>query len=173
LDNDGTLIFVFSVFRILNKERYTMAVKPIPDGYHALTPFLVCNGAAKTITFLKAAFGATDVMPPMILPDGTVKHAELKIGNSIVMLSEACPESPALPCMMYHYVTDVDAVFKKAVAAGGQVVKEPEDQFYGDRSGGIKDPSGNQWWIATHKEDLTPQEMERRAAEFMKKKVHA
>src|SRR5688572_5145676 len=118
-----------------------MAVKPIPDGYHSLTPFLVCKNAAKTIEFLKAAFGATEMMPPMTMPDGTVKHAELKVGNSIVMLSEACEkETPAMPTMLYHYVTDVDAVYKRAVQAGGKVIKEPMDQFYGDRSGGVTDP---------------------------------
>jgi PhnB protein len=150
-----------------------MAVKPIPDGYHSITPYVICKDAAKTIAFVKAAFGATDVMPPMTAPDGTVKHAELKVGDSIVMFSEGCPENPAMACMLYHYVTDVDSVFKKAVQAGGKVVKEPEDQFYGDRSGGVTDPSGNQWWIATHKEDLSMEEMNKRAAEFMKKKVHA
>jgi PhnB protein len=150
-----------------------MAVKPIPDGYHSITPYVICKDAAKTIAFVKAAFGATDVMPAMTLPDGTVKHAELKVGDSIVMFSEGCPDNPAKPCMLYHYVTDVDAVFKKAVQAGGKVVKEPEDQFYGDRSGGVTDPSGNQWWIATHKEDLSMEEINKRAAEFEKKKVHA
>ncbi len=151
-----------------------MAVKPIPDGYHSLTPFIVANDAAKLISFLKVAFGATDVMPPMTTPDGTIKHAELKIGDSVVMISEAnVKECPATTSCLYHYVTDVDAVYQRAVEAGGKSLREPADQFYGDRSGGITDPSGNQWWIATHKEDMAPEECEKRMQQFMKEKAHA
>jgi PhnB protein len=151
-----------------------MAVKPIPDGYGSLTPYMVMKGAAKTIEFLKAAFGATEIMPTMTLPDGTVKHAELKIGNSIIMISEAVEnQCQAMPCMMYHYVTDVDAAYKKAVAAGGKPIREPENQFYGDRSGGVTDPSGNQWWMATHVEDVSPAECEKRMHSMHKEKAHA
>jgi PhnB protein len=157
-----------------SKEIIPMAVKPIPDGYHSLTPFIVAKGADKLIAFLKSAFGATEAFPIMKGPDGSIKHAEMKVGNSIVMLSEAMgSECPAQPCMLYHYVTDVDAVYKQAVAAGGKAIKEPMDQFYGDRSGGVTDPCGNQWWIATHKEDVSPEECEKRMAQQMKEKAHA
>ena len=151
-----------------------MAVKHIPDGYHSITPYLVVKGAAETLDFLKKAFDATEVGPPMRLPDGTVSHAELKIGDSIFMLGEADPvKHPAMPTMLYLYVPDVDAAYKKAIAAGGKVVKEPMTQFYGDRSGGLLDPGGNQWWVATHVEDVSPEEMEKRAAQFYAEKAKA
>lgn len=147
-----------------------MAVKPIPDGYHSLTPYIVAKDVAKTIAFLKAAFGATELFPPLTTPDGTIKHAEVKIGDSVVMFCEAQQDCPAKACMLYHYVADVDAVYKRAIQAGGKSIREPEDQFYGDRSGGVIDPSGNEWWIGTHKEDLSGEEIARRAAEYHKQK---
>jgi len=148
-----------------------MAVKPIPDGYHTVTPYIVCNGAADVIRFVKEAFGATEQCPPMTGPDGTVHHAELKIGDSPIMLSEACGEQKAMPAMIYLYVEDVDKVYAQAIKAGGKTIKPVENQFYGDRSGGVSDNAGNQWWIGTHVEDVSPEELRKRAAEKHKEKV--
>jgi PhnB protein len=144
-----------------------MAVKPIPDGYHTVTPCLTVEGAAKLIDFLKAAFAAT-VKERVDMPDGSVAHAEVRIGDSIVMLGDAKPEWPAVRTNLYLYVPDVDAVFAAAIAAGATVVREVRDEFYGDRSGGVKDTWGNQWFIGTHKEDLTPEEIGRRMAGMKK-----
>jgi uncharacterized glyoxalase superfamily protein PhnB len=152
------------------KEDQTMAVKPIPDGYHSITPYLVVPDAPKTIAFLKQAFGATTLFEPMKRPDGTIGHAELKIGDSPLMLSEASEQCPATQAMIHLYVSYVDATYKKALAAGATSVMEVADQFYGDRSGGVKDPAGNSWYVATHKEDVAPQELAKRAAAFFKQK---
>jgi uncharacterized glyoxalase superfamily protein PhnB len=150
-----------------------MAVKPIPDGYHTVTPYLVVRGAAKTIDFLKKAFGAEYSFEPMLRPDGMIMHAELKIGDSRVMISDATDQHPAMQSMIHLYVPDVDAVYKRAVAAGGTSVTEPTDQFYGDRGGGVKDPAGNHWYVATHKEDVAPQELKKRAEAMFKQKGKA
>lgn len=152
------------------KEDQTMAVKPIPDGYHSITPYLVVPDAPKTIAFLKQAFGATTLFEPMKRPDGSIGHAELKIGDSPLMLSETSEQCPATQAMIHLYVPDVDATYKKALAAGATSVMEVADQFYGDRSGGVKDPAGNSWYVATHKEDVAPQELAKRAAAFFKQK---
>jgi len=140
-----------------------MAAKPIPEGYHALTPYLVARRADKTIDFLKQAFGAELSFAPMLTPDGKVMHADLKIGDSHVMISEATEQHPAMPCMVHLYVPDVDTVHRRAVAAGGKSLSDPADQFYGDRSGSVADPSGNFWYIATHKEDVSHEESKKRA----------
>lgn len=140
-----------------------MAAKPIPEGYHTVTPYLVVRGADKTIDFLKKAFGAEPSFEPMMRPDGKVMHADLKIGDSHVMISEASEQHPAMPCMVHLYVPDVDALYQRAVAAGGASNMEPTDQFYGDRGAGVKDPSGNHWYIATHKEDVPMAELKKRA----------
>lgn len=146
-----------------------MTVKAIPDGYHAITPYLVVNGAAKTIDFLQKAFGAEYAFEPMKRPDGTIMHAEITIGDSRVMISDATEQHPPMQSMLHLYVPDVDAFYRSAVAAGGTPVTEPADQFYGDRGGAVKDPSGNSWYIATHKEDVPPQELKRRADAFLQK----
>lgn len=140
-----------------------MAVKPIPDGYHTVTPYLVVRGAAKTVEFLKKAFGAEPSFEPMLRPDGKIMHADLKIGDSHVMISEATDQLPATQCTVHLYVPNVDAVYQRAIVAGGTSMSEPTEQFYGDRGGGVKDPSGNCWYIATHKEDVAPQEIKKRA----------
>lgn len=145
-----------------------MAVKPIPEGYHSVTPYLVITGAARLIEFLKAAFDAKEI-ERMSMPDGTVAHAEVKIGDSPVMMGEAGGRYPAMPAGLYLYVTDVDATYRRAVQAGGTSVEEPTDKFYGDRSAGVKDPSGNFWWIGTHKEDVAPEEIKRRMQAAMQK----
>lgn len=141
-----------------------MAVKPIPDGYHSVTPYLVVRGVAGVIDFLKQSFGAEETHPRMAGPDGRIMHAEVRIGDSNIMLGEPIGESQPMQGMFYLYVTDTDAVYQRALAAGGVSEMAPADQFYGDRNAGVKDPAGNRWWIATHKEDVTPEEIARRAA---------
>jgi len=145
-----------------------MPVKPVPDGYHTVTPYLVVKGAAGVIEFAKKAFDAK-LLGKFDTPDGTIMHAEMKIGDSVVMLAEAAGPHPEMPAMLHLYVPDVDATYKRAIAAGAKSVREPADQFYGDRSGGVKDAAGNQWWIGTHKEDVPEAEMVRRAQEYGKK----
>jgi len=144
-----------------------MPVKPVPEGYHTVTPYLVVPGAAGVIDFLKKAFGAEETTR-MAGPDGKVAHAEVKIGDSIVMLGEASEQWQPMPAMLYLYLPDVDAVYQRALDAGGESVKKPENQFYGDRSAMVKDSAGNLWGIATHVEDVPPEEMEKRATEAMK-----
>jgi PhnB protein len=145
-----------------------MAVKPVPDGYHTVTPYLVVRDAQKVIEFLKQAFGAQLTHEPTKRPDGTMMHAELSIGDSRVMMGEENEMAKATTSSLYLYVPNVDSVYQRAVKAGGNSIMEPTDMFYGDRSGGVKDPSGNTWYIATHKEDVAPQELAKRADAFMK-----
>jgi len=143
-----------------------MAVKPIPDGFHSVTPQLEVKGAAKLIDFMKQAFGAEEVMR-MPGPGGALMHAEVKIGDSIVMMSDAVREAP-MPGSVFLYVNDVDAVYKRALQAGATSQLEPTDMFWGDRFASVKDSFGNKWGMATHKEDVPPEEMPKRAAAFMK-----
>jgi uncharacterized glyoxalase superfamily protein PhnB len=142
----------------------TMTVKTIPDGYHSITPYLIVEGAAKLSEFLKQAFGAIE-MYRLMRPDGKIWHAEVKIGDSVVMMSDACEEMKPMPTTIHLYVDDMDATYKNALQAGARSVTEPADQFYGDRSAGVADPVGNYWWIATHKEDLSADEVAKRAEE--------
>ncbi len=144
-------------------------VKSVPDGFHSVTPHLVVRGAAAAIEFYKKAFGATEVMR-MTMPDGkAVGHAEIKIGDSLIMIADEFPQcqSPQAlggsPVTLGLYVEDCDAVFQRAVAAGAQVRMPPADMFWGDRYGQVTDPFGHIWSIATHKEDVAPEEMGRRA----------
>ncbi len=144
-----------------------MAVKTIPDGYHSVTPHITVQGASKLLDFLKQAFDAKENYR-MAQPDGTVMHAEVRIGDSIVMAGEARGQAKAMPSSLYLYVADVDAVYRRALQAGATTTMEPADQFWGDRTACVKDPAGNQWMIATHKEDVSPEEIRRRAEAFMK-----
>ena len=148
-------------------------VKPIPEGYHTVTPYVVVDGADKVIHFMKEAFGAQPVFEPRMRPDGKVMHAEFRIGDSVVMISEASERAQATSAMLYLYVPNVDAVYQKALKAGATSLMEPADQFYGDRSGGVRDPAGNRWHIGTHIEDVSPAELKKRAAEFMKQQNKA
>jgi uncharacterized glyoxalase superfamily protein PhnB len=141
-----------------------MTVKPIPEGYHTVTPYLILQGAAQLIDFLKQAFDAEEILR-MAQPDGTITHAEVKIGDSRMMMSEATGDFKPMPAMLHLYVEDMDAVYRQALQAGATSLREPEDQFYGDRTGGVQDSSGNQWWLATHIEDVSAEEMARRAAD--------
>jgi PhnB protein len=128
-------------------------VKPIPDGYHTVTPYLVVPGVMKLIEFAKQAFGATEVHVSK-RPDGTVQHAEIKIGDSIVMMGEGGEGGKTFLGMLHLYMEDVDAVYRRAVQAGAKSLREPADQPYGDRMAGVEDAFGNQWWIATHVADV-------------------
>jgi PhnB protein len=151
-----------------------MPVKPIPDGYTAVTPYLTIKGAADAIAFYKKAFGAEEVFR-MELPDGRVMHAEITIGGAHLMLHDEMPEWKALgpktlggtPSSIMLYVADADAVFKRAVDAGATAEMGVADQFYGDRCGNVTDPFGHKWSIATHVEDVAPDELKRRAAKFL------
>lgn len=145
-------------------------VKPIPEGYHTITPHLIVKTGAQAIEFYKKAFGAEELFR-MNTPDGNVGHAQLKIGDSLFMLADEFPQMGALspesiggsPVSMYVYVEDVDTVFNQAVSAGATVVNPVMDMFYGDRWGHLKDPFGHFWSIATHKKDLTPDELKKAA----------
>jgi uncharacterized glyoxalase superfamily protein PhnB len=140
-----------------------MAVKPIPEGFHTVTPYLLVAGVSNLIEFLKQAFAAEEIHRSA-MPDGTVMHAQVKIGDSMVMMGEAGGEWKPMPVMLYLYVDDVEAWYHRALKAGATSVRELTDEFYGDRVGGVQDPSGNQWWMATHVEDVSPEEMARRQA---------
>jgi len=151
-----------------------MAVKPIPDGYHTATPYLTLDDAAAAIAYYEKAFGAKERVR-MDTPDGKVGHAELEIGDSLVMLSDEFPQgstrSPkelgGTSAGVFMYVEDVDAVVKRAVDAGATVTMEVADQFWGDRFGSIRDPFGHSWSIATHVEDVTPEQVAERARKAM------
>jgi PhnB protein len=146
-------------------------VNPIPEGYHSVTPYLILSGAGDAIAFYKKALGAEEVMR-LADPGGKVHHAEISIGDSRIMLADEHPEIQALspktvggsPVSIHLYVEDVDRAVERAVAAGATLVRPVADQFYGDRVGGIEDPFGYRWFIATHKENLTIEEIRRRAA---------
>jgi PhnB protein len=152
-----------------------MAVKPIPDGYHSVTPYLILDDAARALEFYKKGLGAVELMR-FPAPGGKIGHAEIKIGDSPIMLADEAPQmghrSPesigGTPVSIMLYVEDVDAVYRRALAAGAKELQPLKDQFYGDRSGTLRDPFGHVWTVSTHKEDLSPEEMGRRAAEAMK-----
>jgi PhnB protein len=153
-----------------------MSVKPIPDGYHSITPYLIVNDAAGALEFYKKAFGATELLR-FPGPDGRIGHAEMKVGDSVFMLADEHPQmgyrSPrsygGTAVSILLYVPDVDAYFARAVAAGAKVTRPLQDQFYGDRTGTFEDPFGHVWTVATHKEDVTVEEMKRRSEELAKK----
>ncbi|HEY0592598.1 MAG TPA: VOC family protein [Thermoanaerobaculia bacterium] len=146
-----------------------MAVKPIPDGYHSVTPYLAVRNAAAALEFYKKAFGAEELLR-MPAPDGKIAHAEIRIGDSIVMLADEHPDMDFVgpqtrggaTSTLMIYVEDVDARFKSAIDAGATVTRPLKDEFYGDRAGSLRDPFGHVWLIATHKEDVTPEQMEER-----------
>ena len=147
-----------------------MAVKPIPEGYHSVTPYLVMKGAAEAIEYYKKAFGAIELF--RMDHEGKIGHAEIKIGDSHIMLADEHAEMGHVgpqtlggtPVSLMVYVEDVDKTYPQAIAAGGQELKPLQDQFYGDRSGTLKDPFGHVWTVGTHKEDVSPEEMDKRMA---------
>jgi len=146
-----------------------MAVKPIPEGYHSVTPYLIMDDAARALEFYKKALGAVELMR-FPAPGGRIGHAEIKIGDSQVMLADESPEQGqkslrtigGSPISLMVYVEDVDARVAQAVAAGAKITRPVANQFYGDRTGGIEDPFGYQWYLATHVEDVSPDEIARR-----------
>ncbi len=152
-----------------------MTVQPIPEGYHSITPYLIVKGAAAAIDFYKKAFGANELMQ-LDGPQGTLMHAEIQIGDSRVMLADECPDMKALApqspgssgvgiCL---YVENVDEIVAQAIAAGAKEQRPLADQFYGDRSATLEDPFGHVWTVATHIEDVPPEEINRRLEEMMK-----
>jgi PhnB protein len=149
-------------------------VKPIPEGYHTVTPYLTVDGAGRAIDFYKQAFGA-ELLVRMDGPDGKVGHAELQIGDSRIMLADEFPnmggKSPQTlggsPVAIMLYVEDVDTMYRQALAAGAKEDRPLQDQFYGDRMGSVMDPFGHKWFLGTHVEDVSPEEMKRRSAEMM------
>ncbi|HVM39128.1 MAG TPA: VOC family protein [Sphingomicrobium sp.] len=150
-----------------------MGVNPIPEGYHSVTPYLVVDGAAEAIRFYSEAFGATELMR---LPMGDkLGHAEIRIGDSIVMLADEFPDGDHLgpksrggpSASFLIYTADVDAAWSRAIAAGCTCESEPKDQFWGDRTGTLRDPFGHRWSLATHKEEVAPDEMQRRMQAMM------
>ena len=155
-----------------------MAVKPIPEGYHSVTPYLVIKGASAAIDYYKRVFGATERMR-MDAPGGMIGHAELNVGDSVVMLADEFAEQGfrgprafgGSPVSLLLYVENVDDVWKRAIQAGAKELKPLSDQFYGDRMGTLEDPFGHVWSLATHVEDIPPEEMQRRSEEMMKQQA--
>lgn len=141
-----------------------MPVNPVPDGYRTVTPYLMSGDPDRLLTFLKDAFRAEE-KHVMRQPDGKIIHAQARIIDSIVMIGGADARWPAESSSLYLYLEDVDEAFARAVEAGGQVIMPPADQLYGDRMGGVKDPTGNTWWLASHIEDVCDEELGRRFKE--------
>jgi len=144
-----------------------MAVKPIPEGYHSITPYFVVREADKFLDFVKRAFDAKEVFLAN-MPDGSIMHAEFQIGDSRIMVGQASNQWKPQTCALYVYVPDVDSIYRKAMEAGATSTMEPEDKFYGDRTAGVQDPFGNHWWIGTHTKDVSAQELERHIQEHFK-----
>jgi uncharacterized glyoxalase superfamily protein PhnB len=141
-----------------------MSVSPIPEGYSRVSPFLICNNAEAVLNFIVKTF---DAQPrgTMKTPEGKIGHSEVKIGDSVIMLSDGSPDYAPSPAVLHVYVENVDETFPKALASGGTVEREVQQTFYGDRNGAVKDPGGNTWWISTRVENVSPEEMERRMKE--------
>jgi PhnB protein len=146
--------------------------KPIPDGYHTVTPYLTVTDAARLIAFLRTAFGATEQHVTR-RDDGSVMHADVLIGDSHIMLAEANEQWKAMQSAIYLYVPDTDTSYRSAIAAGATSVMEPADQFYGDRNAGVRDFCGNYWWLATHVEDVSGEELDRRTTETVQARAAA
>ncbi len=137
---------------------------PIPDGYHTVTPYLVVKGVADLIEFVKEVFDAEEMrIEPR--PDGSIQHARVRVGDSPLMMGEPVGDMTPMPATLYVYVDDPDATYERALKAGATSVREPADQFYGDRNAGVQDASGNQWWVAVHKEDVSPEELAKRLSD--------
>lgn len=140
----------------------TEQVKYKPEGYHTVTPYLVVRDAEGLMKFVKQVFHAEEV-ERMEYADGRIRHAELRIGDSIIMLGEALDDNARMPAMLYLYLEDINPVYQRALAAGARSLREPTDEFYGDRSAAVEDRFGNQWWLATHIEDVPVEELQRRS----------
>lgn len=142
-----------------------MAVNPIPDGYHSVTPYLIVPDVDGMIDFLKDVFAAGE-RSRALDGEGNVMHAEVQVGDSIIMMAQSNDEYPPTRSMLHVYLEDVDGAYQRALASGATVIRELSDEFYGDRTGGVQGPFGNQWWLATHVEDVSEEEMQRRMAEM-------
>jgi PhnB protein len=149
-----------------------MAVNYKPSDTQSVIPYLVVPDAEKELAFVKEVFGAKE-MHVFRDPVGRIAHAQVAIGDSVVMMAQANEQWPSLPAAIYIYVPDVDTAYSRALAAGATSVMQPADQFYGDRNGGVKNSNGVQWWMATHVEDVSSGELTRRATEAVKKPAHA
>lgn len=150
------------------KDPKSKSVKAVPEGFHTITPFLIVEKASELIEFIEQSFdGETTSM--MKTDDGKIMHATVRVGDSQLMITDATEQYKAGSCKLYLYVDDVDASYKDAIHAGGTSLREPTDEFYGDRSSGVKDAWGNEWWIATHTEDVSEKEMKKRQKEFTEK----
>jgi PhnB protein len=139
-----------------------MPVRPVPEGYQSVIPYLIVDGADRLLDFIRQAFGAVE-HERMARDDGSIGHAEVRIGDSVVMISDGRDPWKPMPAAIYLYVPDTDATYHRAIEAGAVSLMEPADQFYGDRNAGVRDPSGNIWWIGTRVEDISREELERRA----------
>ncbi len=143
-----------------------MSVKPVPEGFHTVTPYISVQNLPHELAFLEKAFNA-QIVRMTKGPDGLIRHSEVKIGDSMLMFAEACEEWPSVAVALYLYLPDVDASYQQALQAGAISIMAPKNQFYGDRNGGVKDPVGNTWWLSTHLEDLTDDQIaERMKAQF-------
>ncbi|MEJ2193846.1 MAG: VOC family protein [Ignavibacteriaceae bacterium] len=145
-----------------------MSIKPIPENYPRVSPYLIVKDCSKTIEFLKYVFGAVE-REKMEMPDGTINHAEVTISDSVIMMGKATENHQPQNAMLYIYVEDTDAVYKRAIEKDAISVMKPADQFYGDRNAGVKDGDGVNWWMATHVEDVSQEEIQKRNAERAKK----
>jgi PhnB protein len=155
--------------KIMEKQRKTTkrkSVHAVPKGMHTVTPYIIVDGANELIRFLEQAFDGK-VTSILKTEDGKVMHSNVQIGDSPIMVTDATEQYMAATCKLYLYLKDVDATYQKALDAGGTSLREPTDEFYGDRSAGVRDDWGNEWWIATHIEDVDEEEIVRRAKEFM------
>ncbi|HEY3403762.1 MAG TPA: VOC family protein [Ohtaekwangia sp.] len=154
-----------------NRNTKKKTMKAVPEGMHTVTPFLIVDGASDLLRFIEQSFGGK-VTAMLKTEDGKIMHSDVMIGDSHVMVTDATEKYTAYATKLYLYVDDVDATYKKALDANATSIRELTDEFYGDRSGGVRDAWGNEWWIATHIEDVDNAEIERRAKEFMQE-THA
>jgi len=153
----------------VERKSRTKSARKVPKGFHTVTPFLMVNDARGLIEFMERAFNG-EVTANVKDDGGRIMHATVQIGDSLVMVADVMNGSQPVPAMLYLYVDDVDAVYRQAIDAHGTSLREPIDEFYGDRSAGVKDEWNNQWWLATHVEDVSDEEMERRKEEFLHKR---
>lgn len=144
-----------------------MPVKPVPDEYPRVIPYLIVENVGNLMDFLTEVFGAVQG-EKMTLPDGSINHGEVRIGDSMIMMGKSNKDNLSIPVMLYIYVENVDETYNKALKAGAKSIMKPADQFYGDRNAAVADPSGNSWWIASHIEDVSPEEIQRRNEEMAK-----
>jgi PhnB protein len=153
-----------------DKKTKRKSINPVPDGFHTVTPFLIVDQASRLITFIEQAFNGktTSIMKT---EDGQIMHATVRIGDSEIMVADSMGRNSSGIAKLYLYLDDVDSFYEQALSAKGTSLREPVDEFYGDRSAGVKDPWGNEWWIATHIEDVDPKEMKKRQKEFTEKET--